>query len=642
MTSTPALEATASPRPDAPGGRMRLVCYAATGFSAVLAAQACSRDAVTLLACLLGIALGAIGAAELTRTGRIHRPWLAYGIAQIAMSACCLAPSALAPLAAVFLGACGAFAGRRCYLPALAGALLASLAGPLVIFPALGSHGAPWICLAIGAAICALTAFAPGAPECTEAGRSPQPVLAASFGSGATLSVLAVIWRHLAGVAIGSLSWVDLAIVLGLFLGAVWMRTIRWYLLFSCAAVLLTAQFVLWDRVPGVLRLMASPLCVSVLLLAPVTAILGSILPRLLSRDHGLAGYLWGAYALGWLSGTVLAMFVLVPLAGAEVSLKALVLVLGVFWAAFLRREPFSRRRIATSAAVAVVLLAVLLGRWWNWGLLTAGHAPVPAAPAPNTHYLPPSFIFKHEDLRGGFTTVVEQTVVTGEVGHTIRTLFSDGRFRGDDTSAESEFVPVPGASSALLIGLGTGRNAAALKTLGYREIVVAETAPGIVKAARECFASFNQSILNDPRVTLSFDAPRSILANRNGAFGLIAIVADAEPLYTREFYQLAHRHLQAGGLFEQPLALDRMGPEEITAQLATAHNVFPYVGIWNAPDRSLLVAGDRPLPAGSFLSSDGVARLLAGRHPRIHRDGDGGTEYGHPSDTLAFLSRYR
>jgi spermidine synthase len=522
------------------------------------------------------------------------------------------------------------------------------------------------------------------------------------------------------------------AILLGLLAGAVLVnrtaetgRPIRNSLLFQCAALLLMVQLILWDRVPGVFRFTPPAvfqnsfyfaevfkLCVAVLMLAPPAMVLGLIYPRLLAspqlqgeRNAHLSGYLSAANALGCLSGALLGIFVLVPVAGSEVSLKALVLVLALFWILFLLREPFERKRLATAAVTAAILLAVLLFRWWNWGSLTAGlgnffgQAPLAAgAPQQSVRYLPAAFPFKQEDAQGGFTTVVEQTVVTGEVAHTVRTLFTNGIFQGDDnpalgeTQAQFGFSAVPSLfvsdyGRALLIGLGTGQSAAALKHLGYREIGVAEFAPGIVKAARECFAGLNEGILGDPRVQLYLEDGRNVLLTGQRQYDLIAIeltgiwFAGATNLYSREFYELAHSRLRPGGVLQQWVQLHHIGPREIASELATARSVFPYVGLWYYGGQGMLVAADRPLvsprlqaglqadlqvgdapgeasqlvetlTAARLLDSGGVARLVAGRHPQINTDHNRWIEYATPpyqsssydwvTHNLQFLRQYR
>jgi spermidine synthase len=349
---------------------------------------------------------------------------------------------------------------------------------------------------------------------------------------------------------------------------------------------------------------------------------------------------------------------------------------------------------------------ALTLGRWWDWGSLTAGlgnfYGQAPAhtvAAADGVRYLPPSFVFRHEDAQGGLTTVVEQTILNGEVAHTVRTLFTNGKFQGDDNQdwgegqAQFGFSAVPSLfvgdyGRALLIGLGTGASATALRHLGYREIGVAEFAPGIVEAAGRSFAGFNEAILEDPRVKLYLEDGRNVLlTDTHRQYDLITIeitsvwFAGATNLYSREFYELARHRLRSGGVLQQWVQLHHVSPREIASELATVRSVFPYVGLWYYGRQGMLVAANHPLtldsaavaarfqtsaglPAGDaaklvdgltaarLLDADGVARLVRDMHPKINTDDNRWMEYATPryqsssydwvSHNLSFLRRYR
>jgi spermidine synthase len=621
----------------------------------------------------------------------------------------------------------------QAYAANLAGALVAAILAPFLIMPVCGLRGAMWICLAIGAAVCVASYFvraaSTAAAKPAETARAPisrevRLLLAASFGSGAIFFALEVIWTHLIAVVLGSsvyaFSWMLAAVLLGLLAGALLSdRPIRYASLFQGAALLLAVQLSFWDRVPGLFRWTPPTafqnsfyfaeifkLLVAILLLTPPATILGLIYPRLLASPHAqgeresyVAGHLSAANALGCLCGALLGVFVLMPLAGSEVSLKILVVVLAVFWVLFLLRDPLPPRRLATAGVAATILLIVLLGRWWNWGTLTAGSgnyfgqasARSTAAPVSDTRFLPPTFIFKQEDIQGGFTTVVEQTVVTGEAAHTVRTLFTNGKFQGDDnqswgeTQAQFGFsaVPsqfVPDYGRALLIGLGTGHSAAALKRLGYRDIAVAEFAPGIVRAAQASFSSINEGVLTDPHVKLYLEDGRNLLlTDRHSQYDLITVeltsiwFAGATNLYSREFYELAHSRLRSGGVLQQWVQLHHVGSREISSELATARSVFRYVGLWYYGGQGMLVASDHPLTephlqaslapeqsakllaslnAAVLLSPEGVERLVASQNAPLNTDHNRWIEYATPryqssgedwvAGNLRFLRGYR
>ncbi|HEX3744155.1 MAG TPA: hypothetical protein VHW09_09505 [Bryobacteraceae bacterium] len=678
MTSTPALNASATPRPDVSGCRVPAILSVLTGFSGFLAVEAFNSN----LTCLSGFALGSVAGAVLLHQGRVRRPLPAFGVAQVAAGAAGVvfsfwASPLLAALAMALFGAALPLIGdRKDWAAMLAGAVTASILGPFAILPAAGPAGALWLCFGMGATVCAvatLTKSLPIPPVATPPiGRAAQLRLAASFGTGALAFALAAIWAHLSEVVLGSsvyaLAWVPAAIAIGCLAGVLLAdrRAVRLSTLLQSTALLLTLQLVLWDRAPGWFRFSPAPqhsfylvevfrFLVAIVLLAPASAALGAIFARLLPGGH-----LAVSAALGSLAGALLGTFVLLPLAGSEVALKGLVLTSFLVWIAFLLREQLSRRRLATAAFSCAIVLIVLLGRWWNWATLTAGPAPfrTNVEPARDVRYLPPTFVFQQEDARGGFTTVVEQTVVAGQAAQTVRTLFCNGVFQGDDSAgsgdggflAGSQFVADPG--SALLIGLGTGRGAAALRRAGYREIAVAEPAPGIVSAAHEYFNGWNEAILADPRVKVYPYGGGDLLLSRRGPYDLIAVelssiwFAGAADLYSRDFYELAHRRLRQGGIFQATVQIDQLSEREIASELATVRAVFSYVGLWSDGAQAVLVASDRPLTAArspareALLDSAGIGRLIDASRPPITSSRNRWLEYAAPRSQSSYDNR--
>jgi spermidine synthase len=278
------------------------------------------------------------------------------------------------------------------------------------------------------------------------------------------------------------------------------------------------------------------------------------------------------------------------------------------------------------------------------------------------------SFIFHDESVQGGLTTVERRTIQTPHETTAVRTLYTNGKFEGDDAAegqmnAQFGFAAIPSLFAnhfdrALLIGLGTGHSVAALKHLGYREIDIAEFAPGIVAAARQSFAHLNEGILDDPHTRLFLEDGRNVLlVSRLRAYDLITIeitsiwFAGATNLYSREFYELARKRLKPDGVLQQRIQLHHIGPHEVACALATARAVFPYVGLWLYGGQGMMVASARPLVLnearrselaqrfrcaplvdklyGSVLvSPSGLTRLINDFHPVTNTDHNRRLEY--------------
>jgi spermidine synthase len=607
----------------------------------------------------------------------------------------------------------------QAYTANLAGALLAAATAPLLIMPALGLRGSLWLCFAVTAFVCAATAVwrpaplrTPAAchtPEKLHSAKAIRLLLGAAFASGAVFFALEVIWTHLMSVVIGcsvyAFSWMLTCVLLGLLIGASLVnrqqrrgRTIGMALLFQCGALLLLVQLRLWDLTPILFR-MTPPaalqgsfyfaelfkLAVTCLLLVPASIVLGLIYPKLLSSpqlegegNSYLSGYLSAANSLGCLTGALLGVFVLIPSLGSELSLKLIAVVLAAFWLLFLLQERPTPRRLRLAAVTAVFAAAILVSLHWDWATLTAGtgnyfgqKAPEGSPAPPGMKFLPARLIFHDESVQGGLTTVVQGKIQTPRDTTTIRTMYTNGKFEGDDyaggqMNAQFGFSAIPSLfvnhfDRALLIGLGTGHSAATLKHLGYGEIDIAEFAPGIVAAARQSFAHLNEAILDDPHVRLLLEDGRNVLlTDRRRTYDLITIevtnvwFAGSTNLYSREFYELARQRLKPDGVLQQWVQLHHIGPQEVASALATARAVFPYVGLWLYGSQGIMVASAHPLVLDEarrpelarrfrsaplvdelyesrLISTDGLTRLVHDFHPVINTDHNRWLEYSTP-----------
>jgi spermidine synthase len=561
--------------------------------------------------------------------------------------------------------------GRRkwaiAYGANLSGAVLASLTAPYVIIPAVGIRGAMWICFGICAAVAGMVVFLEEPNQEPDRGvrRGPggpphgEPVdrgdvwllLSAAFRSGWIFFALEVIWTHLIGAVIGgsvyAFSAMLVSVLTGLLIGSAIVnhrRNVRTSVLMQLCAVTLVIQFWLWDIAP-IMFAVAGPsiyahfftreayrLLVAALLIVPAATCLGMIYPRLLASplipadaDARMAGYLSASNSLGCLLGAVMATFILVPLFGSEISLKLLVLTLGILGILFRLREPDrgASPRLVSFLALAMLAIAAL-PRQWNWEALTSGQAMYfgEARSASSQEQSTSAIIFKDESLQGGFTTVVERTSSARKV----HTLLSNGKFQGDDDpngQVPTQFgvaaIPcmyMTRFDRALLIGLGTGHTAGILKELGVRQLDIAELSPGIIRAADADFQDVNFNVLHDPSVSYALEDGRNLLLTHpERLYDHITVeitsmwFAGATNVYSKEFFQLARRQLQPDGVLQQWLQLNRNSPREISSVIATARAVFPYVSYHTYGGQGMLIAANRPLEQSAKRND-----LLAGR----------------------------
>jgi len=149
----------------------------------------------------------------------------------------------------------------------------------------------------------------------------------------------------------------------------------------------------------------------------------------------------------------------------------------------------------------------------------------------------------------------------------------------------------------ALVIGLGGGATGGAMSLHPDLALEIVELAPGVVKAA-QWFSHINEDVLRKPQVRLRLDDGRNHLLVTGTRYD--AVTADiiqpthagAGLLYSQEYFRLARRVLEDGGLMVQ-----WVGPRSDTYYrliARTFQSVFPETTVW--VNGSLLVGSTRPL----------------------------------------------
>lgn len=560
----------------------------------------------------------------------------------------------------------------------LGGAVLAAVAGAYLILPAIGIRGALWLCFAIGALVFAACLLLPE-PDPRSADESlavlpHEPVresgllLFAAFSSGLIFFALEILWTHLIGTLLGAsiyaFACMLASVLLGLLLGSLRAqrspeayRAANFSRLFQFSALLLIVQLRLWDYsqaaflidlpawIKSFYTIEGFKFLLAAILIVPPATLLGSLYPILL-RNPALVrpgtgyfvGYLNMANSFGCLAGALLGVFFFIPVLGSEWSLRIISILLLAIGLVFLWRTHPPSRVFAKALAGGVLVIGYAFWFTWNPLLLTSGlnvyfgRTAVPAASHPGTAAEPPAqmrMVFFEEHAQGGFTSVLEESRAGRPTKHV---LLTNGKYEGADDLEEQGFaqisvgaLPTQFASNldrSLVIGLGTGHSAHSLAQMGFRQVDIAEFAPGIVHAAAQRFQSFNGGVLTDPHVRLHLEDGRNfLLVAPPNTFDVISVeitsvwFAGATNVYSREFYGLVRSRLRPGGSFQQWVQFHHISPREIAVEIATLRSVFPYVSLWNGGGQGMLVATASPqtLTATRRAYMEQRLRLLTG-----------------------------
>jgi spermidine synthase len=532
----------------------------------------------------------------------------------------------------------------------LVGAILAAVGAPIALFPVLGMSGGLWIAAAFDviAALLALlvlsSARAIPEPDRLETSapsasleRVPVQLLVFAFATGFVLFALEVTWTHLACAVIGNSVYAFAAMLSSVLIG-LGLGSIASALLFGrsprvpswtpgaalvAGAVTLSATHEAWPHAPRLVAWLGSQatsfagqelarFATAACVVVPPAAVLGAAYPLIFrvpsfpsNERGGAAGRVAGVNALGCIAGSIAIGFFVLPRFGSDATLRALAGLAALAGIAAVLFAGETRARTPLVVGGVVALLAVFVLPPWDRLALTAGEHVYFARQYVTEVSELLSF---HEDTLGGITTVIGTR--TGEPRETEpRTLLTNGKFQGNDRSemsAQTSFAIVPmqyvrSFDRALVIGLGTGRTAYVVDAMGFRNVDVAEIAPGIVAASREFFPDVNHHVLDEPNVSLFLEDGRNLLLLRDTTYDLVTIeltsvwFAGVTNLYSREFYALVRDRLREGGVMQQWIQLHHITIVEVASVLATVHEIFPYVSFFAVGGQGIIVASFSP-----------------------------------------------
>ncbi len=362
--------------------------------------------------------------------------------------------------------------------------------------------------------------------------------------------------------------------------------------------------------------------------------------------------WLYAANSCGAVIGAVLAGFFIIPGLGelfksgiqSGLLLYCLITALLAFGFFFVWSRSFiddHATRVFVNAFVGIILFASLLdivifGPSWKAGLMSAGpsfyfpadiaaldeHTFLRAQPSSNParSY---SVLFYREGLNS--TVTVEKNSRSN-----ILSLRNDGKIEA--ALPLSGVLPAPTSdlpthrllatlpigvhagpcSDVLVIGLGTGTTCgAALESAQVEHLVVAELEPAVV-SAEHLFNGSNGKPLGDRRVTKLINDGRYVLSSSGRKFDAIICqpsdpwVNGSSELFSKEFFELAKKHLKPGGVMAQWLPLYSVSPEYLGILCRTFQHVFRQTVLFRHPEAGecILLGSDHPLTAPTSVVS--------------------------------------
>ena len=294
--------------------------------------------------------------------------------------------------------------------------------------------------------------------------------------------------------------------------------------------------------------------------------------------------------ALGSVIAPSLVVFVLMPwvgVVGAAVGFTVLALATGSLL--LCRMVPARAALIAS----CVALLAVLL---------------LPAREATEA-FLRTTHVLRAKEGRGPRALLDLETdaITTASVVETAereRILYTDD-FAAAATGRHYRYMRLLGllpglmaerVDNVMVIAFGTGTTAGSIAALDdVKRIEVVEVSPAVLSLA-SWFREANRNVLNDPRVVPIVDDGRNALRTHAPDLDVITLEPlmpyspAGQPLYAREFYELAKSRLREGGVLCQWVPVHAMPAELYAAYLKTFFEVFPDGDLWYFEQSTALI----------------------------------------------------
>jgi spermidine synthase len=528
----------------------------------------------------------------------------------------------------------GAEVGRLYSANTLGGVAGAAIAG-FGLLPAFGLRTSVWIAAAINLLLSVLVIWrlrsevaplaAPQAegsvPQALE--RAPAVPAVVMFVSGFCALLYEVIWTRSLEPILGSSTW-SFTIMLTMFLAglaagvAIAGRILRRSPpIFSAGILLATVQFLAGMSVVGGLFLLnvlpgwffkiyqgvggrpalfflgQAALCGAMFFVPAM--FLGSAFPFAVTAASrgsgatpaGLVGRLYAFNTLGNIAGSFLALLLIpwIGLRGSFMLGACLNMAMAVLGTAF-ASEFTAVKRFTIAAVTAVAAFAVV---WttppWNFASMVNG-----------IYYVAPAVAEYGFDVYQRRLAELQVLYYREGYGATVavsarderRQIMIDGRSEAGTTSATQVALGhVPFALNrefhrAFVIGFGSGGTAGCVGTHPIDSVDVADLEPAVIQAA-PFFRDLNHDVISNPKVHTHAADGRSLLAaSPEKSYDLILSqpslpwAPGAAKVFTRDFYEIARRRLQPGGVYGQWFQLYNLDESGIQSMMRTFASVFP------------------------------------------------------------------
>ncbi|HEY4101656.1 MAG TPA: fused MFS/spermidine synthase [Gemmatimonadales bacterium] len=305
-----------------------------------------------------------------------------------------------------------------------------------------------------------------------------------------------------------------------------------------------------------------------------------------------LVGRVYAANTVGGIVGSVLTALVLLPWKGTQWGQRTLIALAGIAALLLLvlparavgERATITRNGIAVAVLLAVMLIggAALVDR--PSGLLI-GYGRLSAVWLGNTG----EFIYTGEGMNS--------SMAVSRLQNGVLNYHNAGKVQASSEPQDMRLQRMLGhlttlipahARNVLVIGCGAGVTAGAVSiSPDVESETIAEIEPLVPKVVSKFFGAHNYNVVDNPKVHVQIDDARHFLLTTNQKFDAITSdpfdpwVKGAATLYSREFFEIAKKHLNPGGVVTIFVQLYESGEPAVKSEMATFFEAFPNAIVW-------------------------------------------------------------
>lgn len=306
------------------------------------------------------------------------------------------------------------------------------------------------------------------------------------------------------------------------------------------------------------------------------------------NRDPArIAGETYAANTVGAILGAVLFSILIIPALGTQNAQRLLIALAAA--GAILALYPLLRPSAKRTGAAAIVILAI-------------GGAIALIRALPEVPWLPLAYGRRAISTSGAGEPLyigegMNSSIVISQLPAGQRYFHVSGKVEASTEPFDMRLQRMLGHISALahkdpksvlVVGFGAGVTAGSFTTYpGIGRIVICELEPLIPPAATAYFNAENYGVMNDKRTEIHYDDARHFVLTTSEKFDIITSdpihpwVRGAATLYSKEYFELAKRHLNPGGVLTQWVPLYESDLATVKSEIATFFEVFPNGTVW-------------------------------------------------------------